>query len=190
MTKITVMGRSFELYSLTGKVITISKRISSELYADLRPVQFTGSGPHTRGINITTVTRQPERLFLMDDQGREHALHLWDSDISCREGQLLMVVWAMPTKHRRGPYIGIKNLSTGQAFFNQAGMKKLFRPPVMYYWGFVLIALLAGLLVSGSIFQGLLIGLVATITGFFLRNYLGRMNARYIQANLPFESIR
>jgi hypothetical protein len=189
MTQITVMGRSFELYSLTGKVITVRKRISSELYADLQPVQFPGCEPFTKGINITTVTRQPERIFLLDDKGREHALHLWDADISCREGQLMMVVWAMPAKHRRGPYIGIKNLSTGQAFFNQAGMKKLFRPPVLYYWGFVLIAFLAGLLVSGSIFKGLLIGLAATITGFFLRNSLGRMNARYIQANLPFESI-
>ena len=62
-------------------------------------------------------------LFLRDASGKEGAYNLIDLDVPVREGNTVTVVWVMPENAKSGPYVEVRNHSTGDS--NQIEPKRL-----------------------------------------------------------------
>lgn len=66
-------------------------------------------------------------MFLKDKNGQEHEIHVTNWDIGAREGQELLFVWAVRQGSNSGPYLCIKNLSTGMTYTDKNEIKNMSR---------------------------------------------------------------
>lgn len=150
MKKIRAGGKAYFLYSLTGNAVR----------ADTEKIVVSGSGAgqsnngKQTGFVPITVQRTAavyDRLFLTDSNGRKHALQLAGFDLLCEEGNEMTAVWMVREKESRGPFVAVKNRSTGQWFFSDGLLREIFAPPVWWPLLFVFLASALALALKGGI---------------------------------------
>lgn len=66
-------------------------------------------------------------LFLKDQNGQEHEIHVTNWDIGARDGHELLFVWTINSGGGSGPYLCIKNLNTGMTYTNKDEIKNMSR---------------------------------------------------------------
>lgn len=64
--------------------------------------------------------------------------------MACRSGNRLSVVWLVKPGKNKGPYVAVYNHSTSTAYFDKNAMAKLFRRPVLYLLGALLLLVMLG----------------------------------------------
>jgi hypothetical protein len=161
MKNLTINGRNYSLYNVTGKVVEASKMTQQE-------IKSIGGGPYSSGQQIKTFNTVKDQVFLIDNEGNEHSFQLVAMNIACRESNEITVTCVKQEKINNIVYIAALNKTTNQMFFSQPQINGLHLPSkkTMYYFmGIIALLLLivgAGMWLSllGGAFFGWLFSLV------------------------------
>jgi hypothetical protein len=148
--KVTFNGKTYGLWSVTGRVMDTNTRAETEVHGSGGggggfSYQGTG-GSSTAPVRITSTTTRYTKIFLLDSDGREHALELIDFDVRCRAGNGLTLVYAIPEGKEDGPFVAAYNHSTREMEVNTSHVAKLCEPKLIAAAAGAAIGLIAGLL--------------------------------------------
>ncbi len=119
--------RHYEIYYFTGSVVDEKQWAETE-------VSGSGGGGYSVGGQTTPVhmavrskTTRHNQVMLQDKDGHEKSFTFEDWDISCRKGNILTVLWAIPKGQKRGPYILVYNHAMKQFFWGD-DFARMFLP--------------------------------------------------------------
>ena len=158
MKKIRAGGKAYFLYSLTGNAVRADREkmlVSGSEAGQSNSAKQKSLAP----IIVQSTAAVYDRLFLLDGDGRKHALQLAGFDLLCEEGNEMTVVWMIREKESCGPFVAVKNLSTGQWFFSDGLLRQMFAAPLWLPLFFVLLlsaiaVVLKGVIVSFAVSGG------------------------------------
>lgn len=105
--------------STTGRVAGASKMSSTDVYGSV-------GGRNNPGYVSSDTTIQDD-IFLVDCDGEEHSVQLYDLNVASREGHIVSAIWT--TKKRKakvGHYSIAYNHTTDRRFVNIGYLKKSF----------------------------------------------------------------
>lgn len=179
MKTITAGGKEYDLYSTTGKVEETGKNMETKVSGG------GGGGGMYRGyggtapVTIRSTTTIHDQIFLTDAAGAEHSFQLQDFNVACRTGNILTVLWAIKKGDKTGPYIAVYNHTTGNSFFDTASLNKIFRRPVLYMLGAIVLCLILGNFISLFYF-----GIIVVPILWFVE---GSMGAKKFKAETDFK---
>lgn len=74
---------------------------------------YDGTGA-TAPINISSTTIVHDEFFLLDEHGEEEHFHLQNWTMPTRTGHHLQMMWIIPPKKTRGPYVVMNNKNLRQ----------------------------------------------------------------------------
>lgn len=144
MTTISAAGKRYNLYWTTGKVMESGKNMETIVRGSGGGgATYNGYGG-TAPVNISSTTVIHDQIFLVDASGREHAFQLQDFNVACRTDNQLAVIWAIKEGSKTGPYIIAYNHTTRNAYYNDKDLTKVFRYPVLYLLGAMILCLFLG----------------------------------------------
>lgn len=110
--KLTIGDTMFSIYYIKGVVLGKDKHLETKVYGGGGGgYSYNGTGG-SAPVSIGSTTTIHDKLYLMDDDNREHAVELTNWDIACREGHKILVIWVIKGSKDEGPYISVSNLST------------------------------------------------------------------------------
>jgi hypothetical protein len=156
MTTISTPGKEYNLYTVTGKVMETGKNMETRIHGS------GGGGATYRGyggtapISISSTTVVHDQIFLIDDKGQEHSFQLQGFNVACRADNILSVIWAIKKGAKTGPYIAVVNETTGKQFFDDKALQTMFRYPLLYLLGAMVLCVILGSM-SSFFYWGLLI---------------------------------
>lgn len=149
-------GRTYRLHSRTGKVMDTNTRSETEVHGGGGGgggFNYNGTGASsTAPVRITSTTTRYTKIFMVDGDGREHAIELIDFDVRCRAGNGLTLIWAIPDGKDEGPYIAAYNHSTREMEFNHDLIAKLCQPKLIALTGGAAAGLVLGLILHFEVF--------------------------------------
>ena len=157
MTTISTPGKEYDLYTVTGKVMETGKNLETRVRGGGGGGATYGGYGGTAPVSITSTTVVHDQIFLVDDKKQEHSFQLQDFNVACRADNIISVIWAIKKGAKTGPYIAVVNDTTGNTFFNDKALQEMFRYPLLYMLGAVLLCILLGSSMSGYFFWGILI---------------------------------
>lgn len=140
--QIQIRGTAYERYSVRGRVVAS------------RPSDRAGPGAGGRPT-------------LRDGRGRTHRLPAEAWGGHTEEGHELTAVWLVRPDQGSGPYVAVRNHTTGQTWYNDDALARLHRPTWVLFLG-VAAAAVAGLTPAGLVLVG--VGVV----GWYLGGIEGR----------------
>lgn len=119
-------GRKYELYGLSGKVVNSGKTSSTHTYT-------TGGGYNSStgqydSTNYHTYSEVRDQIFILDKNGKEHAIQLTNWNVPVRDTHDLTAYWAIAKGKKTGPYIAILNHSVDKNLFYNDLIKRMFKP--------------------------------------------------------------
>lgn len=174
MKTITAANKTCTLYWTTGTVANSGKSMETIV----RGSGGGGSNGNTAPVHISSTTVIHDQVFLIDPKGNEHAFQLQNFNIACRESNQLSVIWAIPPGKQRGPYIIAYNHTTGNAFFNDSELTKLFRYAIWYLLAAIGICILLGR-ISGFFY-------ILAIAAPFVWQYIAKQEAKKFKEHLNY----
>jgi hypothetical protein len=183
--KVTFNGKTYGLWSRTGKVLDTNTRAETEVHGGGGggggfSYQGTG-GSRTAPVQITSTTTRYTKIFLLDTDGKEHALELVDFDVRCRAGNGLTVIYAIPEGKDEGPFVAAYNHSTRELEVNTSYVAKLCEPKLIAAGAGAAIGLAAGIVLHFEVAS-----LFTCAFGLWLGGVVGRRIGR--QRALAFTS--
>ena len=132
MELIKVNSQTYELHWVTGKIEEAGKNLETKVSGGGGGgFTYRGTGG-TAPVSIKSKTVVHDQIFITEDNGHEHSFQLQDFNIACRNGNRASVLWAIKPGRKSGPYIAVLNHSTGQAYYDNKGLQRIFRRPVVY----------------------------------------------------------
>jgi len=172
MHEIRINGKLLEVHSVMGKVVGASKHLETKVHGSGGGGgTYNGSG-FTAPVHISSTTTTHDQIFLVDGSGTEHALRLQNWDLACRESHEMIATWIKKKGAQQGPYVAIRNITTGSTDYDDKALAKLARP----WWP--LLALPLPVLMQ---FSGL--SLMLAVAGLVTRWYLGVKGRREIKGS-------
>ena len=172
MREITINGRSLEVHTIVGKVVGASKHLETKVHGSGGGGgTYQGTG-YNAPVHISSTTTTHDQIFLQCDDGTEHALKLQNWDLACRESHEMVATWMTKKGGKGGPYVAIRNVSTGSTDYDDKALAKLSRP-----W-YPLLAIVLPIVMH---FSGLSITLAIAGWGVWL--YLGMKGRKEIKAS-------
>jgi hypothetical protein len=108
----------FELSLLTGKVLDANTRTETHVYGG-----GGGGGFNEGSVNIRSVVTTHTSIFLVDENGREHAVELRNFNIVFRPGHVLSLLGAFKDGAKNGWYIAAYNHNTRETRFDQDALR-------------------------------------------------------------------
>lgn len=156
MKTISTSGKEYELYSITGKVMETGKNLETKVTGGGGGGATYGGYGATAPVSIRSTTVVHDQIFLKDDSGQEHSYQLQGFNVACRAENILTVIWSIKKGNKTGPYIAVVNETTGNRFFEDKALQEMFRYPLLYMLGAVLLCILLGS-VSSYFYWGILI---------------------------------
>ncbi|MBS1597618.1 MAG: hypothetical protein JST75_05300 [Bacteroidetes bacterium] len=184
MRTISTSGKVYDLYWTTGQVVSAGKNMETRVHGGGGGgYSYQGTGS-SAPITITSTTVVHDQIFLLDKSGREHSFQLQNFNVACREGNELTVSWAIKKGSKTGPYIVSFNRTTGQVYYNDGELKKIFRYPAWY----PLIATLICFFIGSAIGWG--ITLIAIIAIWSAWIYLGSKEVKRFKTETDFNELK
>ena len=170
MQQITVNGKSLEAYTISGRVANTTKHLETRVHGGGGGGQsFNGTG-FSAPVHVSSTTTTHDQIFLVDASGAEHVLRLQNWDIACRESNEMMATWMTRKGGQKGPWVAIRNISTGSTDYNDSELGRLARPKLL------LLALLLPFLMR---FSGLSIMLVViALAAYYFLGVKGRQEIK------------
>lgn len=129
--EVTLNGRTYEIYYFTGAVADEKKWSETEVTGS-----GGGGGGYTVGgtgftspgyMNIKSKTKRFDQIILQNKEGKEQSFEFQDWGISCRLGNTLTVLWAIPKGKEWGPYVLVYNHQSGDHYMGNE-LIKMFLP--------------------------------------------------------------
>jgi hypothetical protein len=186
-------GKTYRLHSRTGKVMDTNTRAETEVSGSGGGgggFSYNGTGgSSTAPIRITSTTTRYTKIFLLDGDGREHAIELVDFDVRCRVGNGLTLIWAIPDGKPEGPYIAAYNHSTREMQFDNDLIAKLCQPKLLSLLGGFAGGLVLGLVLHFGGFA-LFIAAIGLAVGNGVAKHLGKARARALVAGADMAAVR
>ncbi len=168
MKTIQVRGKEYTLYSFTGQVVGTSKNLETTVSGG----GGGGSGGSSAPVSISSITTVHDQFFLTDNSGKERAFQLNDFDLACREGHKLTVVWTIKKGEERGPYIAVRNHTTGQTFYGESQITTICNPQwrtnlTVFYCLLFLVLFVVAIVkfVGRNLLGGAMVAVIAAIIG-------------------------
>ncbi len=131
-------GQKFILHNVTGKVEDAGKNMETKISGRAE------AGYYGARTSIQSKTVVHDQFFITDNTGLEHSFQLQGFNVACRSSNRLSVLWAMKQGAKKGPYIAVFNHSTATAYFDSKTMAALFRRPLLYLIGTLVLLLFLG----------------------------------------------
>ena len=128
MREITVNGKTYQVHATTGRVAAANKQLETRISGGGGGGSSYGGTGYTAPVSISSQTVTHDQIFLVDGNGREHALKLQNWDVTCREGNELTAVWMIRKGKERGPYVAIRNETLGETQYDDKELAKMHRP--------------------------------------------------------------
>ncbi len=186
-------GKTYRLHSRTGKVIDTNTRSETEVSGSGGGgggFSYNGTGASsTAPVRITSTTTRFTKIFLLDGDGREHAIELVDFDVRCRAGNGLTLIWAIPDGKAEGPYIAAYNHSTREMEFNQDLIAKLCQPKLVSLLGGFAGGLVLGLILHFEAFA-LFTAAIGLAVGNGVSKHLGKQRAQAFVKSPDVSAVR
>jgi hypothetical protein len=127
--KLTIDDTMFSICYIKGVVLGKDKHLETKMYGGGGGgYSYNGTGG-SAPVSIGSTTTIHDKLYLMDDDNREHAVELTDWDVACREGHKLLVIWVIKGGKDEGPYVSVSNLSTRDYAIKKTKIFGLFASP-------------------------------------------------------------
>ncbi|MFC7048748.1 hypothetical protein [Emcibacter nanhaiensis] len=115
--EVTVNGRSYDIYYFTGTVVDEKQWSETE-------VTGSGGGGYNVGgqtvgnyVDVRSKTTRHNQFILQGRDGHEQSFTFEDWGITCRNGSVLTVMWAIPKGAKNGPYIAVYNHQMKEYFW-------------------------------------------------------------------------
>jgi len=137
---VNIGPKTVHLYSTTGVVQEAGKRSETHVHGSGGGSALPMSGSHTTNVRITSTTTVHDDLFIVDDDGKEHAFQLQDFDVAVRKGNRITITHAIASNKQSGPYILVQNHSTRQHFFKKKRLRWMVRPNIWLSLGIGVVA--------------------------------------------------
>jgi hypothetical protein len=162
MQLLKLSNKSVEIYSITGKVVSVKQRNQSHIHASGGGGTIINGTGNIRDISISTSNTHHQEIFIEDMDGLQHPVQLTNWNLPFIEGNVLTVVWIMEPGDKVGPYVLIQNHSTNQYAILDDKIKSFSRVTFFKTLGFLLIvANLIAIFFAGKL--GVYIGTFAAI---------------------------
>lgn len=145
MKTINAGGKQYSMYWVRGKVEEAGKNLETRVSGGGGGGATYGGYGATAPVTIQSHTVVHDQVFLVDAQGKEHSFQLQGFNLAARPSNELSVVWAIKDGQKTGPYIAAHNYTTGQSFFENGSLNKMFRRP-----GWQVLAAVAACIIAGS----------------------------------------
>jgi hypothetical protein len=148
METVKTIGKEFRIYSVTGKVLDAKKHYETRVSGG-GGGGYTNQGTgYTAPVSISSTTVIHDTIFLLDKDGKEHAIELTNFDITSRESNEMTAVWAIKKNKKSGPYVAIINHTLSKTSFNGAKIFLMMAP----HW----LLLVGSVILFGAIFKSAL----------------------------------
>lgn len=141
MKQLNVFGKNYELHWVNGGVASSGKNLETIVRGGGGGGYVSGGTGYAAPVNITSKTVVHDQVFVIDGEGREHAFQLSGFDLACREGNELLVIWAVAAGKSLNRYLIVYNRTTGKTYFNKASIRQVFRPHWIFPVGLSVILL-------------------------------------------------
>jgi hypothetical protein len=162
METVKTIGKEYRIYSVTGKVLDAKKHYETRVSGGGGGgYSHQGSG-YTAPVSISSTTVIHDIIFLLDKDGKEHAIELTNFDITSRESNEMTAVWAIKKNKKSGPYVAIINHTLSKISFNGTKIFLMMVP----HW----LLLVGSVILLGLIFNATLIFL--TIVAWLVFGYI------------------
>ncbi len=122
-------GDSFTIYRSHGLVADFIKNTSTQVYG-------SGGGGYTYNgtggsapISISSTTHFHDKIFLDHGNGQQSLIELDDWDIAATKGHEMLILWIIKNNAERGPYVYVKNFTTGQNLIGNNVIDQLAEKP-------------------------------------------------------------
>jgi hypothetical protein len=111
----------FSLSLLTGRVLDANTRTETHVYGG-----GGGGGMNEGSINIRSTVTTHTNIFLVDENGREHAVALRNFDIVFRPGHVLSLLGAFKNGAANGWHIAAHNHNIRETKFDQDALRTVY----------------------------------------------------------------
>ncbi|CAN5213266.1 hypothetical protein BH11PSE2_BH11PSE2_21810 [soil metagenome] len=189
----TFNGKAFKIDSCSGKVLDTTTRAETEVSGSGGGGGgFTYNGTGGSGaapVRITPTTTHFTKIFLLEPDGKEHAIELVDFDVRCRAGNGLSLVWAINLAKNEGPYIAAYNHNTREMEFNLPILAKLNTPKLYSLAGGAAAGFLLGLLLHFGGFA-IITALIGLGIGDMIGKRIGKARAKTFVSSPEMQKLR
>lgn len=151
---IKIGGTNYAIYYIKGTVVGKDKHLETQVSGGGGGgYSHQGTG-YSGAVSISSRTITHDKIFLQDENGKEHAVELTNWDIACREGHQMLMQWIVKGNEKNGPYVCIANSNTDTVLTDNHKIKELLGSAGMRNFkdSFPLMYLFVELLIIGFIY--------------------------------------
>lgn len=152
MKRISVDGRELDLYWFTGKVLTTTKNLETQVHGGGGGGYVSQGSGYSAPVTISSTTTVHDQIFLAKSDGTEMAFQLHGFNVACRESNLVTVLWAIRPGEESGSYVLVYNHTTKDARFDDDAIKRVVRPSVLACASIVLAAIILSIWTESLLF--------------------------------------
>lgn len=182
MDAFSIFGKEINLYDYTGVVAETGKNMETKVSGGGGGgYSFRGTGG-SAPVRITSHTVVHDQIFLIGTDGNEKSFQLQDFNVACRKENKLTVIWGIKKGQQTGPYIIVRNHTTGETFFNDAAITKLFRNILM-----LLGAIIVGIFLAYNLYPSIgWTAIALPIVGIYLLNKQFKNKIKEFKSSVNF----
>ncbi|RZL44879.1 MAG: hypothetical protein EOP00_18785 [Pedobacter sp.] len=159
---IKIGGDSYGIYYIKGTVVGKDKHLETRISGGGGGGYSNQGTGYSAAVSISSRTITHDKIFLLDENGKEHAAELTDWDVACREGHQMLMQQVVKGNKASGPYVCVANLTTDTVLTKNHKIQELFANatirtlkdslPLMYL--FIELLILAGIYYVGGSIDG------------------------------------
>lgn len=173
MRVVKVREKVVHVHSLTGTITGYNQHVETHVHASGGGGTFVKGSGSVAPIEVSSTNTLHKEVFLEDGDGRTHALNLTGWNVPLAQGHRMVLVWVKDRDDATGPYVALKNLTTGQYIVNDKPVQEYCRPPLgrVVKW----VAAAGGVfgLVAWTSLTGIVVGIAGgALAGVLLRSVL------------------
>ena len=182
MEKFAIFGKEIQLYNYTGIVAESGKNMETRVSGGGGGgYSYNGTGG-SAPVRITSHTVVHDQIFLIGNDGNEKSFQLQDFNVACRRENKLTVIWGIKKGKETGPYIIVRNHTTGETFYNDSAITKLFSNALL-----LLGAIIVGIFLAYNLYPALgWIAIALPIVGIYLLNRQFKSKIKEFKSSLNF----
>jgi hypothetical protein len=182
MENFSIFGKEIQLYTYTGIVAESGKNMETRVSGGGGGgYSYNGTGS-TAPVRITSHTVVHDQIFMIGPDGNEKSFQLQDFNVACRKENKLTVIWGIKKGKQTGPYIIVRNHTTGETFYNDPAISKLFSNPLL-----LLAAIIAGIFLAYNLYSSVgWVAIALPIVAIFLLNRQFKMKIREFKSSVNF----
>lgn len=127
MTTVSIQGKTYNIYQLTGTVLDNNKQREMHVHggSDVNYKNLSGMTSVTSRTKVKSTTTIHDQFFIMDDRGQEHDIKLSNWDVTLRTGHRIQMIWVIPEHKKFGTYVALNNLNLKKIQRNRQAIQNL-----------------------------------------------------------------